>query len=635
MSQRIKLLPLGSAEQFNALTVQSELTLRQLLAQAPAAPVDSVLHPEWLDQPLRNFILDVQEVAPAPRPAPSPPAPPPRTPPRPAVAAPAGKPARGKRPETLTEHDAVRCAYGAEIQRAASFLRAGLSVLVLCDKLVVESLRKEIALRARLEEVVIQLPERSEAQASFRNNRQRQLEEMRSRIRNLRVGDVLVLPHLDLLAGGASNNLTLEAGELIEVVYQAADRLLLAFADRSLPLPEVLVARFSVRIEMMGLQRKILGPDDAVANLEDVLVTSQEAAHFTESALGDLFKNVAGMNPVQLRHAIRYAVQDHATKEPFGPRELARAIQVFKVQTSSHYELPEVEWDLIGGYDDVKAELKMAAELLDGAHNLPEKLQRELIPRGFIFHGPPGTGKTLFAKAIATMLRANIQVVSGPEVTNMYVGESERKVRELFLQARRNAPAVLVFDEFDTIATQRTGRDDGGSRASNAVVGQILTEMDGFRPDVKLLVIGTTNRLDIIDEALLRPARFRAIHIGLPTLEARRRIAEVHAEHFGIKVPPSLLGLIAEKTEGFNGDEIRSLFRDACVDATVRKPPIPVSAHRLGMLVGLMEKAREDKAATRARHGRQTQPAPAQASGRHAPPGPGRRLQPRSGGSNT
>ena len=171
---------------------------------------------------------------------------------------------------------------------------------------------------------------------------------------------------------------------------------------------------------------------------------------------------------------------------------------------------------------------------------LDEKLQRELIPRGFIFYGPPGTGKTLFAKAIANQLNATIQVVSGPEVTDMYVGESERKLRELFAEARRNAPAVLVFDEFDSIAAQRSGRDDGGSRAGNAIVAQILTEMDGFRPDVPMLVIGTTNRLDIIDDALLRPSRFQAVADRPAGRGRARQIAESTPHHFQIQRPDTV-----------------------------------------------------------------------------------------------
>ena len=191
---------------------------------------------------------------------------------------------------------------------------------------------------------------------------------------------------------------------------------------------------------------------------------------------------------------------------------------MFKANNSATFELPNVSLDAIGGYDDVKVELQKALDIINGAISAPgglsPQMRNELIPRGFIFHGPPGTGKTLFAKAVATAMGGTIQVVSGPEVTDMYVGESERKLRDLFAEARRNAPAVLVFDEFDSIAGKRTGRDDGGSRAGNAVVAQLLTELDGFRPEVPVLIIGTTNRIDIIDEALLRPSRFREIKIG-------------------------------------------------------------------------------------------------------------------------
>src|SRR5262249_8338444 len=216
------------------------------------------------------------------------------------------------------------------------------------------------------------------------------------------------------------------------------------------------------------------------------------------------------------------------------------------------------------------------------------KLQHELIPRGFIFHGPPGTGKTLFAKAIANQLNATIQVVSGPEVTDMYVGESERKLRDLFAEARRNAPAVLVFDEFDSIAAKRSGRDDGGSRAGNAVVAQLLTELDGFRPEVPVLIIGTTNRIDIIDEALLRPSRFREIKIGYPEEPvARKEIARIHARHFGVECSEELLDAVANCTNGMNGDEIRSIFRDAKANELVgdgRKADARVLGEMIGRL---------------------------------------------------
>jgi transitional endoplasmic reticulum ATPase len=274
--------------------------------------------------------------------------------------------------------------------------------------------------------------------------------------------------------------------------------------------------------------------------------------------------------------------------------------------------VPNVSWDSIGGYDDVKAELDAAIQIIGGSLDLPERLRRELVPAGFIFHGPPGTGKTLFAKAIATRLGATILVVSGPEITDKYVGESERKVRDLFAEARRNAPSVVVFDEFDSIAVRRSGNDDGGSRAGNAVVAQLLTELDGFRPEVPVLIIGTTNRLDLIDDALLRPSRFRPIKIGLPEVEARRRIAEFHAGHFGVTVTPAVLDAVAEATDQFSGDDLRSLFRDACAGALVGDRR-PASANRLGQLVGELRRSRLQRGADR---GRAAGHAPAPGAGR-------------------
>ena len=213
--------------------------------------------------------------------------------------------------------------------------------------------------------------------------------------------------------------------------------------------------------------------------------------------------------------------------------------------------------------------------------------------RGFIFHGPPGTGKTLFAKAIANAMNATIQMVSGPEIMDMWVGKSESNLRRLFTVARRNAPAVIFFDEFDSIASQRSGSADGGSRASNAVVAQLLTELDGFRADQDLLVIGTTNRLDIIDEALLRPSRFQPIHIPLPDKAARRKIAAIHARTFDAPVPDLyLLDLIAEHTDQFNGDEIRAIFQEI---ARMARRGEPVSAETYGVQIGLVRKRRDER----------------------------------------
>jgi SpoVK/Ycf46/Vps4 family AAA+-type ATPase len=307
------------------------------------------------------------------------------------------------------------------------------------------------------------------------------------------------------------------------------------------------------------------------------------------------------MNPVLLRQAMRYAMSVHKDHPSPSARDLYSTIRAFKAQMSSNFEVPDVGFEDIAGYDEVKEHIQRAIDIVVGHHRLPpeyDHLRTKLIPRGFIFHGPPGTGKTLFAKAIANKMNATILVVSGPEIMGTYVGESERNVREIFAEARRNAPSVVVFDEFDSIASRRSEHSDGGSRAGNAVVAQILTEMDGFRPDVQLLVVGTTNRLSLIDPALLRPARFVGFHIGLPDAQARRGIIQVHARRYRVSVD-GVLEALTHATDGWNGDQIRALFRDAYVGEKFDNRP--ADAYQLGELVGQHLTARRQRLAAERR----------------------------------
>jgi transitional endoplasmic reticulum ATPase len=151
-----------------------------------------------------------------------------------------------------------------------------------------------------------------------------------------------------------------------------------------------------------------------------------------------------------------------------------------------------------------------------------------------------------------------------------------------------------VFDEFDALASERTGRSDGASRAGNSVVAQILTEMDGFRPDVRMLVIGTTNKIKLIDAALLRPSRFQGIAIGLPDTDARRSILGYHAGRYGIDAELSgLLDMIADASDQCNGDELRSIVRDAFVGLIYRQEA--PDAWRMGSLVGKVLQGHREK----------------------------------------
>lgn len=508
-------------------------------------------------------------------------------------------------PEHLSEREAVLIAHAEEIAVAAGYLRQGMSVLIRCEKLLVEHLATRIATlsgrAARKIEVEAAAQAGPLASLAGGSRRSDLIAGLEKAVTDAVPGDIVLIPHLDLLAGGTDASLSSEGREITDLLYDHSDRVLLAFTDPSLAIPEVLANRFAVRIAMDILPREVTASDGTPLAIGVALVTREEADLFEGFDPQAFYKHVAGMNAVRLRHALRYALHEYRADEDDRKPTfdlLLQMLRSFKARNSATFELPNTHLADIGGYEDVKTELRKVLAIINGdLAAIPANMRNELIPRGFIFHGPPGTGKTLFAKAIATELGGTIQVVSGPEVTDMYVGESERKLRELFAEARRNAPAVLVFDEFDSIAAKRTGRDDGGSRAGNAVVAQLLTELDGFRPEVPVLIIGTTNRIDIIDEALLRPSRFREIKIGLPEdPAARRAIARIHARHFDVECGEELLDAIANATNGMNGDEIRSIFRDAKANELVGDRR-PAGARVLGEMVGRLRSAQQGREA--------------------------------------
>ncbi|MEB8343007.1 ATP-binding protein [Streptomyces endophyticus] len=519
---------------------------------------------------------------------------------------------RHPQPEQLHEAESTVLAYGRDIAQVSSLLRAGLSVLVVAEKPVVPHLWREMATRAALRaEVLEDAEELQDAEEAARdqpppdlipapqNPRQRLLARLRELVRGLNDDQVLVVQHLDLLAGGSDGSLSAEAREVTELLHGAPERVMLAFAAPSLSVPEVLAERFSTRVSITGVPRTVwFRDDDETQPLGRALVTVGEAARFSRYDPVEFYKHVAGMNPVLLRQAMRYAMSVHRDHAEPTARDLYGTIRAFKAQMSSNFEVPDVSFDDIAGYNEVKDHIERAIDIVTGHHRLPaqyDHLRTKLIPRGFIFHGPPGTGKTLFAKAIANRMNATILVVSGPEVMGTYVGESERNVREIFAEARRNAPSVVVFDEFDSIASRRSDHSDGGSRAGNAVVAQILTEMDGFRPEVPTLVIGTTNRLNLIDEALLRPSRFETISIDVPNDEARLKMIGLHAGKFGIDVSGGVDELIAAALKGRNGDDIHAVFRDAFVAAHFQNPPVPPTPEQLGQIVGQLQRTRRQQ----------------------------------------
>lgn len=220
---------------------------------------------------------------------------------------------------------------------------------------------------------------------------------------------------------------------------------------------------------------------------------------------------------------------------------------------------PDITFDDIGGLDEAKQQLRRAIEW---PLTSPELFEATGIdpPSGVLLYGPPGTGKTMLARAVAATSDANFITVNGPEIMNRYVGESERAVRQIFDRARANAPAVVFFDEIDAVGAART--DDEASGATERVVSQLLTELDGLRPRNGVTVIGATNRPTRLDDALLRPGRFdRVVEVSMPDVTAREQIFRAHLDS---DVAGRLdVRTLAERTDGYTGSDIAAVVQEA------------------------------------------------------------------------
>lgn len=482
-------------------------------------------------------------------------------------------------PNDLTLEDAVEAAYHDDLDHVADKLRQGVSCLVECDKQLVpwfyaatrDRLRDQNAGRALRCRFVSGQPAQEQQQAqqagpmpSLLQLMIRQITEM---VRSAEPGTVIVIPHLDLLTTTTRSGLSLEAKEVIALVYENPEVVLLGFKDPEFELPKTVESVFTAKRTVIGIPRDRLPR----------LILRREARKLGVETFDPfaLYKYCSGLNVVRLRQILEQ-FQDRMDFDPRAP-ETRTAIfrEIRDLTRGAELDVPKIDLqEDIGGYAGVKERIEKDILALLRRRDLattPEqvKVLEELIPRGMIFEGPPGTGKTYFAKAIATAIDATAIVVSGPELKSKWVGESESNLRNIFTRARKSAPAIIIFDEIDSFATRRGTYTSSG--VEHSMVNQLLTEMDGFRKEELVFIIATTNFVEALDEALLRPGRFELkIKIPYPKEKDRRAILGIYARKFKLDLQPEVLEYIVRKTSGyvnaernvrFSGDHLYALCR--------------------------------------------------------------------------
>ena len=301
-------------------------------------------------------------------------------------------------------------------------------------------------------------------------------------------------------------------------------------------------------------------------------VDLEEIANITHGYVG---ADLAALCREAAMHALRKVLPQVDFSKDYIPYELLSELMVEKEDFSNAFmeiapsalrevyvEVPDVRWDDVGGLEEVKQAIIEAVEL---PLRRPDMFKYADVkpPKGILLHGAPGTGKTLIAKAAANETQSNFISVKGPQLMSKYVGESERGLREIFRKARAATPCILFFDEIDSIAPIRGHGSDSG--VTERVISQMLTEMDGMEELKGVVVLAATNRIDIVDPALLRPGRFDIIlELPMPDERARYEIFKVHTK----KKPLSKdirLEELAKMTEGFSGAEIEAVCNRAAM----------------------------------------------------------------------
>jgi proteasome regulatory subunit len=234
----------------------------------------------------------------------------------------------------------------------------------------------------------------------------------------------------------------------------------------------------------------------------------------------------------------------------------------FNVDKFVIIEKPDLKWSQVGGLEEQIQEIKEVIEL---PLKNPELFKKVGIqpPKGILFYGPPGTGKTLLAKAVASSTKSTFIEIVGSELVQKFIGEGAKLVKEIFQLAREKAPSIVFIDEIDALAARRVDMGTSGEREVQRTFMQFLAEIDGFKSLSNVKIIGCTNRLDILDPAVIRPGRLdRLIQVPLPNEDGLREIFKIHTKPMSLDKKVNI-AIIVKKMEGFSGAEVRAVCTEA------------------------------------------------------------------------
>lgn len=242
--------------------------------------------------------------------------------------------------------------------------------------------------------------------------------------------------------------------------------------------------------------------------------------------------------------------------------QLVPSVMLSEKNAKEERNRSDVSFNDVAGLEEIKEELGETIDFIKDS--LKYKKMGAKIPKGVLFYGPPGTGKTLLAKAVAGETHSTFLYASGSEFVEKYVGVGAKRVRSLFEKAKKEGPSIIFIDELDAIGTKRNLESNN---EKDQTLNQLLVEMDGFNTDETVIVIGATNRLDLLDEALLRPGRFdRHIFVGNPNVNAREKILQVHTKNKPVDKSIDIKS-IAKKTMGLSGAQLANIANEAAIIA--------------------------------------------------------------------